>query len=560
MTIHRRTFVTACLLAASCGVPEPVAGTGGGEGSGLHEDADASSSGDDGDEDLGGTTGAGGGGGEGSSGGEPDGNDVAGACERFDRPDLAFDDADEDGIDGTLCASIFVDPARWVAGNDGRTPSRPLRTIHEGIVAAAGYWPPHDVLVAEGDYDETVTLRSGVSIYGGYTDAFTRRDDKAITRVRGHVEAAVVGRGLEADVWLQALELVAPDGVAPGQGSVAVSLVGNRGVKVALEHVHVVGGDGARGLAGTHMAFALAGAVGQAGAEGGAGGLAACSGVGGSGGDGLVCPPVPPMAGADVLAAAGGAGGWVPPGDCGGVVCGDIPRDGGDGEDGEDGASGLPGAEAKTGGELDDDGHWVPALAAEGGDGTPGGGGGGGAPASYDIDGGTCGGPISAADGGLGGGGGGGGCGGVGGSPGHAGGSSIAIVVVDSGLELHATRITRGRGGDGGVGGDGGAGGAGGAGGEATSGAGHAAANAGVGGHGGGGGGGGGGAGGCGGDSIAIARRGEVAMFTTGLILGGGHVGQPGIGGHGGQHGGAGKEAAMGHTGCIGELVDVRDF
>ncbi|MFO0634372.1 MAG: hypothetical protein U0168_16120 [Nannocystaceae bacterium] len=512
----RVVLPTASLLLLSCGTPTPVAGTG--EGSGESGwDADSASSTTVADPVGGQGTGSGGGGG--SDSGEP----PAVSCDQIDPPDLAGVDADGDGIDGTVCASLFVDPTLWVPGNDGTVPSKPLATISDAIARASEYSPPRAVLVVGGEFAETLDLRGGVSIYGSYAAGFASRDLDAPTRVTGVLPWAVVGRNLSDDVWMQALELVGPDATEAGAGATAVLLVGSPAARVTLEGLRILAGAGGDGTAGFDGPPAVAGLPGVHGIQGGEGGFANCSGHGGDGAIGLVCPPVPPQDGDDVLAAQGGAGGDVPPGDCMGSVCGEHSIEGGDGARGADGISGDGGLAARDAGELADDGTWVVPLATSATAGLPGAGGGGGGPASYDVDGATCGGVPQVTNGGMGGGGGAGGCGGAGGQPGGAGGASIAVVAVDTGLVLRSTTIVRGRGGDGGAGG-----------------------------------GGGGGAGGCGGTSIAIARRGAGSYVATSLTVEAGEAGTPGAGGQGGiSPGSPVVHAPGGAEGCAGQVLEL---
>lgn len=84
-----------------------------------------------------------------------------------DRPDLSFEDTNCDGIDGDAARSIFV----AVTGSDNATGTElnPVRTIQKGIDLAAATQLPKDVLIAGGTYNESIVLKSGVSLYGGYT-------------------------------------------------------------------------------------------------------------------------------------------------------------------------------------------------------------------------------------------------------------------------------------------------------------------------------------------------------------------------------------------------------
>lgn len=153
-------------------------------------------------------------------------------------------------------------------------------------------------------------------------------------------------------------------------------------------------------------------------------------------------------------------------------------------------------------------GAWTTRRATSGfpgGDGIGGGGGGAG-------------GAALAQSGGAGGGGGGGGCGGLGGDGGMNGGDSIAVLLINSTVDMDGIDIQLGTGGDGGDGGDGGCGGAGGDGGPGG-GRGSVAQAGGAGADGTNGVSGAGGAGGHGGASIGIAHVGPAPSGTPNFTM-----------------------------------------
>ncbi len=97
-------------------------------------------------------------------------------------------DTNCDGADGDIERAIFVSPT----GDDEAegTPEAPVATIARGLELAADR---DYVLVAEGSFEEAVTLRDGISIHGGYDPAGNwSRSPSARTTITG---VAVVMRG-----------------------------------------------------------------------------------------------------------------------------------------------------------------------------------------------------------------------------------------------------------------------------------------------------------------------------------------------------------------------------
>lgn len=513
------------------------------------EPGDESSS-DDGDEPGIGAQGGGGGEASSSSGDPEDG------CVITDLPDIVGFDNDLDGVDGTMCALVFVDPTS-VAGGTGLTPSDPLSSLADAIELAASFEPARDVLVVRGSIAESIELRGDVDIYGGYEHDFVTRNLAFPTVLVGDGGPHTIhAQALDAPVTVQNFVVIGRDGESPGMSGYAVAILDSVGATVAFDRCTIVAGDGMDGADGADGAHGASGLDGAHGDEGGAGGASTCARGGGDGAGATMCPLVAAIAGAGP--GEGDAGISAEP-DCTGTVCTDVPDAGGHGGDGSDGVHGS-GAEAYDGlGKLDDLGKWIMPAPSDASGGSSGGGGGGGGAASIDLDGPSCG-LVHFSDGGVGGGGGGAGCGGGAGESGGMGGSSIAIAVVDADIDLRMTTIVRGLAGDGGDGGDGGNAGHGGAGGSGRMGQGFSPALAGDGGRGGDGGVGGGGAGGCAGSSIAIAHRGLGVLTTQQLTIEGGDVGMPGTGGKGGVA--VGQTAVqisdrMGEPGCPGILIET---
>jgi hypothetical protein len=470
-----------------------------------------------------------------------DGSDV-GAIDAA-RPDSrTFPDGDPNRITTYYVSVLGVD------ANSGFEPSAPLRHIAFALTKAVACTPaPCDIRIAQGVYEEAITLASGVDLRGGFSLDFESRDAETYPVViTSDQPRTVIADGLTATTELEALTIRGADLRQDVTGASSYALwVRDCADHLELRRVVVQGGYAGRGVDGT------SGILTTCDARGGQGGSANdCGGVDGTSGD----------AGGDP---AGGSGGGRPGTSYCLDACPAVPdqgiSDGTPGDNGANGASGDPGAPASdTDGAFEAD-LFVGAAGASGARGLHGTGGGGGGP------GGTkrfracfgCGSLI----GGRGGDGGRGGCGGNGGESGGAGGGSIAVVIIGSTVKAEQVAITGGVGGRGGNGGDGHAGGPGNADGSIGRG-GRAGARCGLinyqggaggwGGAGGAGGHGGGGPGGIGGASVG------VALVNGGQLEYGepGSVGiQAGTGGAGGVGGSGVATAAPGLVGAAADIV-----
>lgn len=186
-----------------------------------------------------------------------------------DKPDMAFEDANCDGIDGDAGKAIFVDGG---AGLDTRSGTKdfPKKTIAAAIVAAKA--AGKDVYVASGTYSESLVLDTNVSIYGGYTPTFSVRTTVEPTTVTGRPHAALADG--KTGISLQQLSLV---GGAAGTGGSSFGLRVLNGAKVQLERVIVTGGSAGAGAIGG------VGATGSTGGNGSTGTNGACGGGSGTG-------------------------------------------------------------------------------------------------------------------------------------------------------------------------------------------------------------------------------------------------------------------------------------
>ena len=160
-----------------------------------------------------------------------------------DLPDLSFVDSNCDGIDGDAAQAIFVSPT----GSDSNpgTEASPKATIQSGITAAAAQQPPFSVYIAVGNYSGTVTLASGVGVYGGY-DATTWARPAGATVLTGGPAASASG----ATVTIQFLTL---HGILHGTApSTTYGLLATNHAKVTLDDVKINADAGVTGNGGAN--------------------------------------------------------------------------------------------------------------------------------------------------------------------------------------------------------------------------------------------------------------------------------------------------------------------
>ena len=431
---------------------------------------------------------------------------------------------------------VFEDKARAIfVGPDGNdvnagTRSSPVRNIITGIGKAASIGG--DVYVRESDgYDELVVLRSGVSVYGGYSSGWIRDWQRHITRIVSTSTFDAIGfKGTDiSDATVDGFTIETHNGFGLNQSTYGVFLVRPR-AGVVLSNNVILPGRGAPGFTGAVGASGTNGADGARGGDGSANG--STPGAGGVGGTGANNGGTGGRGGIEAQDGQvgqsgvggtfnGGAGGdWGNPG-----------RTGSPGGNGVHGVNGDNGPGGASFGDVGLGGYFV-ANGGNGLDGTSGtggggGGGGGGQSCTFCDDG-------SGNGGGGGGGGGGRGRGGIGGSGGAGSfgifiAGAVAPVAIRSNIITIAGGIVGGGGGQGGIRGRGGFGGQGGDVWTSEIGAG------GMGGRGGDGGFGGHGGGGGGGPQIGILEADGIAStksqntITIGNpSLGGGSLGNPG--------------------------------
>ena len=518
--------------------------------------------------------------------------------------DSGFEFVDEncDGIDGVIADAIFV--SKDAAPNGKGTIDAPYQHIRDALSAWSKSGQKY-ILVAEGVYDEDLTLPDGVVMHGGYSKNFRERD---------LVLHASTIRGVSADATVRATKLTkravisgfvieGASRVLDGGGKPSIAVWIQNTAEVSLYANLISGGQGEPGLPGSageagngsKQDRALHGKDGldsvrkngpcrndsQAGGSGGIN--AKCRAVNATAGGSTSCPVYNwnTMTGGRAEYSSNsqnrGLGGYdstfdtMSAEDCTHAtetgyptnILSDVGTDGLIGASGSNGHAGVGSADAY--GSIRN-GLWVSAETAtngtRGGNGAAGGGGGGGGgvayyhQSSYDC-------PLYEI-GPTGGGGGAGGCGGMGGGGGGAGGASIGLFISSSRYTTSLPTISgnvfmRGRGGNGGNGGVGGAGGAGGNGGTGGKAGYWISTKAGKGGNGGTGGRGGGGGGGAGGPSFDIFgfNLNPFSFDDVNTFTYDDSVARGGTGGNGGV-GGAGESGSNGINGSSRKIVMMR--
>lgn len=369
-----------------------------------------------------------------------------GSCvEDDDLPDLNYEDANCDGVDGNAANAIFVAPG----GNDNNTGTmaQPLATIQAGMLAAEGR-PRAEVFIGAGLYDltESLLLRDNVSLYGGY-DASNgwMRSASSVTEIRGPSPVLDGTNQLDGPLAIQGLKIVGIAGsLAPGESAYGILVRAGSGT-LFIQGNEIVPGPGASGAPGVDGTPGNSGEPGGNGRNGRTGAGGTSCGQGGGGGtsystggsseaNGRPGQPGQPTG-------RGGSRGL------GGNGC-SSNKHGDPGGDGMPGTAGTPGPVVTDLMGSVESNRFLQSGGTDGGRGETGGGGGGGGGGSY-----------CRTNGGGGGGGGSGGCGGGGGEGGIGGGGSFCVFVVGGAVETGQNRFMPSAGGTGGDGGDGAIGG-----------------------------------------------------------------------------------------------------
>ena len=407
-----------------------------------------------------------------------------------DIPDIWGIDHNCDGVDGDVAACVFVDGDYGSDANAG-TMATPKQTVQAGIDEAAADDDLNCVLVAAGDYVETLMLKPAVHVWGGYAPEDGWKVKPSQTTAIWGDRIAVKAWGLGAATSIGRLEIHSEAPYQKGKSSIGILARNSPGLSILAAEVFA--GKGANGLAGQNGYAGLPGDDGKNAIDGCL--IESWVKPWCSIGDNTCPKNASPGVGQGPLT-GGGRGQGMNTMNVGGtweesclatwdaalmaepsaryrLSC--DPEDGepgyqinagaADGVAGGHGCHGYDGTAGSGGGgglmTLTD---WLTesgGAGAIGDDGCGGGGGGYGDNTSWNA---------CDAKGGGGGGGGAGGTAGAGGHGGQGGGGSIAIALYDSPALVKACKLHTDGGGKGGDGGDGGAGGTGGYGGEGAGG------------------------------------------------------------------------------------------
>jgi hypothetical protein len=410
---------------------------------------------------------------------------------------------------------VFVAPDGDDELGDGSR-NQPYATIARGVAAALTQSKRVYACASGGPYTEKVALAGAIELemFGGFSCSDWTYDTNAKSEI---VSPTTVALRIDevTSLRIEDFHFQAANAVLTGESSIGAFIT--NATYVALQRTLITAGDGMSGMDGTLTAYpypspeSLRG-NGESSEEPGTGGEAkvclcqSMSTRGGAGG-----PPNPyGLPGENGLPEFGGGAAGIPP-DC---------RMGGTGSDGASAPAVPPSPGATSLGVVTSLG-WEPSAGIDGMTGQPGQGGGGGASRPRGTE----------SKGEIlhpGGGGGCGGCGGNGGQKGFGGGASIAMLVVDSSIELDSSNLSAADAGSGGRGHAGqvgqGADGTpvGGGAGACRGGSGGAGANGGAAG------------GGAGGISVGILWSGTTTPLIVATRI---TVGTPGSGGVGGEPG-----------------------
>jgi hypothetical protein len=369
--------------------------------------------------------------------------------------------------------SIFVDQNYGNNSNDG-SKNNPLKTITAGLNAANSSPDKKTVIVSGGTFNENISLKSGISIHGGYSGSPDWIEGFFFETIIVGNTPAISAKNV-SNINLVNITIISNDATIAGDSSYAVFIYNSE--NILLDNLNVKAGKGAEGVDGEYGTEGLDGNPGSQGdkgcesvdgwfsgifcnkcsvPQGGEGGSSPCSMFGGKGGEpGKDNSYGEPGENGTGSSNNGGEGGIGHNSDDMCLFYTGLAIHGNDGEPGPHSTHGSGGKEFGT---ITEDGY-ITANGEKGEDGAHGQGGGGGG-------GGQGGSKWCKSYGSSGGGGGGGGCGGKGGKGGKGGGGSFAIIVHNSHISVLNSSFESSDGGDGGDAGTGALGGLGGNGGS----------------------------------------------------------------------------------------------
>jgi hypothetical protein len=161
---------------------------------------------------------------------------------------------------------VFVAPAPVGSDTGSGTANDPTSSLAVAMQLAHDRVSTHDVYLASGTYEGSVTLLDGVSLHGARDPEANWRMTNEPSDVVGDA-TAVWATNLQADVVLEGLRIHAADARDPGESSYVVRLV-NSTATIVVRDSELFAGQGADGAPGADGA---SGALGATGGDGSAG-------------------------------------------------------------------------------------------------------------------------------------------------------------------------------------------------------------------------------------------------------------------------------------------------
>jgi alpha-tubulin suppressor-like RCC1 family protein len=157
--------------------------------------------------------------------------------------------------------SIFVSSSTGNDGNSG-TMNAPVKTLAKAFALAANTAPRSDIYVQEGEYDSnnvTLTIRDGMSLYGGYEQGWTRTATNP-TRIFGGNPAIRAENVISTPTTIEGLTIMSSDGKdglftgGPGENSIGIYIYqSNENIRIINNYIYAGrGGLGTNGIAGNN--------------------------------------------------------------------------------------------------------------------------------------------------------------------------------------------------------------------------------------------------------------------------------------------------------------------
>ncbi len=177
-------------------------------------------------------------------------------CERWTGngpPPGGRGDSDCDGIVDVTDDFVYV----TMTGSDAEPGNleRPLRTISAALARAAATSPVKSVLVARGIYDGPITLRTGISVFGGYRPDFRDRNLELYpvviegTGAAGGGAPVLIARQISIPTRFDGFTILGSDAVTPGDSS-TTAVFEDCTTAMQVSHVTFLAGRGADGSSG----------------------------------------------------------------------------------------------------------------------------------------------------------------------------------------------------------------------------------------------------------------------------------------------------------------------